>query len=689
MRKNAGGKTGASKPVSKPVAAAPPPAVPKVATEDRWSGILPVAVLWLVTLVAYSSSFGAGLIFDNAAVLGKDPRIRAVTAPNLHLIWTTEYWYPNSGNGLYRPLTTLSYLFNYAVLGNGMNPAGYHWVNYLLHAIAATLLYLLALQIFRRRLPAMAVAAIWAVHPVLTESITNVVGRADILAAVGVLGALLCHIRAGSAEGSARWQWLSGVALATAIGIFSKESAAAVIGVALLYDLAFQDKVAWSRRLAGYGAMAAAGLLYLMVRPQLAPAHFPFTDNPITGAGFVQGEMTAVKVIGKYIGLLLWPARLSADYSYRQIPLFTLDFGQWETWKAIIALAVCVGALGAAVYGWRRNRPLFFFVTLFFVALAPTSNIVVKFGTIMAERLLYLPAIGFAGCLVLAIDAAARRFAAAQPNAVTAVVAGLCLVLGARTWTRNLDWQSDKTLWSSAVAAAPDSYKTHQTYAGTGLLLDDAIREVGRAIEIISDVPDDRSAPMPYVNAGGWYRQRGDELAAKDPAQSMLWYRKSLDVLQHAQRISVAAHETVPEIDQELGRTYLRTGDSRAAAASLDKAVRWRLQAPLLENLSQAYYQSGDLRQAEIALLEGLVMHPDNARFVSELVDLYRRSDAGSCAVATSGATAAIDPNCPLVHEQLCTAAGKVLDTYVAGKLQDLADQTRASMAGAYGCPVH
>jgi protein O-mannosyl-transferase len=686
MRKNAGVRTGASKPAPQATPAVAPR--PSVHAGEWRRRLLPVAGLWLLTLAAYSNSFSAALVFDNAAILGKDPRITAVTAQNLHLIWTAEYWYPNVGNGLFRPLTTLSYLFNYAILGNGTQPAGYHWVNYLLHALAVTLLYLLGLRIFRRMAPALALAAVWAVHPVLTESVTNVVGRADILAGCGVLGALLCHIRATAATGRQKQAWLAGVALATGIGIFSKESAATVVGLALLYDLAFQGEFPWRSRLPGYGAMALAGLAYLAVRPAMPAAHFPFTDNPIVGAGFVAAKLTAVKVIGKYLWLLAWPARLSCDYSYRAIPLVTGDLGSWENWKAVVALAACLGMLGLAAYGWRRNRPLFFFAALFFVALAPTSNLMVTFGTIMAERLLYLPAIGFAGCLVLAVEGAAGPFAKARPMAAPAVLAVICLALGARTWARNLDWQSEHALWSSAVEAQPDSYKTHQTYAGTGLLLDDAIGQVSRALEIVGEVPDALSPPMPYINAGQWYRQKGDELAKTAPAESAAWYAKSLDVLQHAARIVQATRTVFPELYQELGRTYLRTGDFRAAAAALERAVHWRLRADLLENLSSAYYKMGDLRGSEIALIEGLVMHPDNARFVKELMALYSRSNPGSCAVASAGATSSLDPNCPLVHEQLCTAAGKVLDIYVAGRLQNLADQTRASMAGTYGCPV-
>jgi len=649
-----------------------------------------VLALWIALLAAYSNSFSAGLIFDNAAVLLKDPRIRAATSENLHLIWTREYWYPEAANGLFRPLTTLSYLFNYAILGNGGQPAGYHWVNYLLHAMNATLLYLLGLGIFRKIAPALWLAAVWALHPVLTESIVNVVGRADLLAGWGVLAALLCHIRAAEAAPGTRgqWIWAGGVALATAIGIFSKESAAVVVGVALLYDLAFPSKVAWRSRWPGYAAMALAGLLYLAARPRMQPPQFPFTDNPILGAGFVAGKLTAMKVLGKYLGLLFWPAHLSPDYSYRAIPLFSGALNSWEDWKAVVGLAVCLAALAVGFYGWRRNRPLFFFVLWFFLAIAPTSNLVVQFGTIMAERLLYLPAIGFAGCVVVALVAATARFEGKVPAyAAPALVTALCLALAARTFARNLDWQTERSLWSNAVESVPDSYKAHMTYAGTSLPLDDTLREIDTALRIVDEVPDPLSTPIPYINAGEWYRQKGETLARTSPAESAAWYRKSLEALQHGQRIVSAIRQVFPQLNEQLGRTYLRLGDFPNAASSLDQAVRWHVNLDLIHALSSAYDQMGDPARAEVALLEGLVVDPKAAKFVAELIDLYHRHNPGSCAVATNGGQSTLDPNCPLVHEQLCRAAGNLLDIYVAGGRKDLADQTRARMAGEFACP--
>src|SRR5208337_2791470 len=94
----------------------------------RRRGLLMLA-LWAFVLLAYSNSFRTGFVFDNKPAILLDSRVHAATSENLHLILTQEYWYKTTTTLLYRPLTTVSYLLNYAILGNGPQPAGYHWVN--------------------------------------------------------------------------------------------------------------------------------------------------------------------------------------------------------------------------------------------------------------------------------------------------------------------------------------------------------------------------------------------------------------------------------------------------------------------------------------------------------------------------------------------------------------------------------
>src|SRR5580658_5045252 len=209
---------------------------------------LAACVLTIVALLAWRNSVESGFVFDNKTLLLEDDRIQKVTPENVALILHHTYWWPNEESGLYRPITTLSYLFNYAILGNADRPAGYHWINLLLHIGNVLLVFALARRLLTDFWPSFLAASVWAVHPVLTESVTNIVGRADLLAGMTVMGGLLMYLRSTEAAGWRRAGWLAGLTVATAVGVFCKESAVTVAGVAALYELTW-----WNReRLRGF-----------------------------------------------------------------------------------------------------------------------------------------------------------------------------------------------------------------------------------------------------------------------------------------------------------------------------------------------------------------------------------------------------------------------------------------------------
>ena len=667
----------------------------------RRRGLLMLA-LWAFALLAYSNSFRAGLALDNASVVLQDSRIRAATPENLHLILTKDYWYYRMTTGLYRPLTTFSYLWNYAIFGNGPHPAGYHWVNFALHAVNIALVYLLGLLLFQetklKEHLALALAAVWAVHPVLTESVTNIVGRADLLAGFGVLAGLLCHVQGGAASGWRKLAWLAGLALATTIGLFSKESAVVVLAAMVIYDLAFHQT--WRARASGYLALAVSFPVFFYVRGQvlanLPSAVVPFGDNPLVGAGFWTARLTAIKVIGKYVWLLLWPSHLSCDYSYNQIPLAT-----WGDWKTLVAVAVCAALATVAIACYRRGKPVFFFIAFFFATLAPTSNLLIFIGTIMAERFLYLPSIGFAGCLVVAVYAVCRRL----PRIAPAALALVSVAFAARTYTRNFDWFDDLSLWTSAAKTNLASYKTHTSLA-TDLIavkggLDRAVSEADRSLAILDPLPDEHNVSAVYANAGLCYRIKGDTLSAP---RSNYWYQKSLDALLRGRRIDVvydqalrrenAAHgKTVARsgwipLYLELGRTYLRLSEPRQTLEALTFGRTLRPDPEFFEEMAAAWRALGDPQQAAVTLIEGLAVDSSHTQFASELVDLYQRTEPQSCAIRNVGGSVSLNLDCPLVHSQLCTAFRNVALLYHQKGQDPLAASTVRSAIGDLGCPA-
>ena len=660
------------------------------------------------TFFAYSNSFHALFLFDNDQVILKDTRVQAATSDNIRRILTHSYWEANP-TGLYRPLTTLSYLFNFAVLENGPNSAGYHWFNFILHALNIGLVYALGLAIFQQVPAALLLCAIWGLHPVQTEAVTNIVGRADMLAAFGVLAALLCYRQALRSSGWRYAAWLAALALAVTIGVFSKESAVVVVAAIALYDFTFVRAVSWQSRIPGYVAVAVPCLVYLYVRAHvIANAPYvpvPFVDNPLVGASFWTARLTAVKVIGRYFQLLVWPARLSFDYSYNAIPLFGWKLSRWEDWKAVFSLIACAAAVVAAILSLRRNKLVFFSIAFFFATLSPASNLIILIGSIMGERLLYLPSVGFAAVVVWLL----LRLSASQPayrNAATAAVSVILIAFAARTYARNGDWLDQQRFWRSAIEAAPGNYKTLIGPISNKLFVtqndwDRSYRDVGLTLAILDGLPDLENSANAYCDAGIFYRILGEK-STSTTTSAESWYRKSLSALLRSEKILLAQDESYRLLNArrgkpglslmpsslylEIGRTYTRLSDPRHALEAFERGRSLESDPDLLEELASAYREAGDPRKAAIALVEAMAVDPSRAPLASKLVELYGEIDPNSCAVSRQGGSPSLNLDCPLVHGDLCTASRNVMGNFLRRAQHFEADAIRKVAVEELGC---
>ena len=658
-------------------------------------------LLGVLALIAYSNSFAGGMVFDNALAIRQDARVHAATAENIHLILTEEYWYKTSVTGLFRPLTTLSYLFNYAVLGNGPDPAGYHVVNLLLHLANMCLLYVLALRIAGDAALAFALAAIWGLHPLLTDSVTNIVGRADLLAALGVLGGLAAHLAAARATGLRRLAWLGALLIAATIAIFSKEEGAVLPGVLLLYDLAWWKPAARRARAVGYAMLVLPFGSYFLMRSQVLarePAGLvPFTDNPLAFADFGSAKLTAIQVIGKYLELFVWPARLSADYSYAAVPLFG-----WRI-ADVVEVALCLALAALAVICWRRSRPLSFGLLFFFVTLAPVANVFLPIGSIMAERFLYLPSMGLAVAAVAAISALCRRFA--TPRVAWVAIGLACAALAARTWARNPDWRDERSLWTSTVETCPHSVKAHWFLAdllirGDPSHYDRAVAEAERAVAIVDPLPDERNSPRPFGIAGICYRVKGDSLPSPAGAE---WYRKALPMLERSARIDALERRQTRQLNLqhgkrvegsgwipvylELGRVYQRLGEPQKALEPLAFGRAQGGGPEFTVELSRALHASGQWERGAVVLIEELV-GASQPQLLAELVALYRNVVPAGCAVRGTGDAAQINMDCPLVHGHVCRASQELAGQFRLNGQSAKAETVARSAVQDLACPA-
>ena len=624
----------------------------------------PKLLLLVLMLLAYSNSFGGGFVLDNRGLLINDERIRAATASNVGLIFGHTYWWPHGESGLYRPLTTLSYLFNYAILGNGTQPTGYHVFNLLVHICNVLLVYSLATRLIRKQWLGFFIAALWAIHPVLTECVTNIAGRADLLAAFGLLAGFLMYLK--SHENRA---WLIGVALATVIGVFSKESAVVIVVVLIVYHLTFRSRP----KFWGVAAIVLPVAFMLYQRSQVLaatqPMEIPFTDNPIAWADFWTGRLTALTVIFKEIGLVFWPLRLSADYSWSQIPLFQSSPAQWA--EVILALAVAPSLV--LVYRW--NRTAFFFLATGLIWLGPAANLLFPTGTIMAERLLYLTALGLIACVVSGVYAVHARSA-------PAVLSVLIAALAARTWVRNVDWSDDLSIATASVAASPESFKTHDLLANVLFAsdpshsnIDQVIAESETSRAKLEGLPNNRRPADPYRFAANCYMIRNSFQKAEAALLEFVAIEKE------------SGRQIQPDVYTLLSTAYLSSGDTvRAASAAMDARKIDPMNPQVYAQLAEVEANAGHLDQAAVALVEGSFITSDKT-LRQDLIQLYERAlDPRSCALIAGPNGRAINPACPIVHKHVCDAAEYVVKTLRDARQWNVAEARQTMFDNQFRC---
>jgi protein O-mannosyl-transferase len=693
------------------------PIPPKPAVPFWLRHALAGAVLCLVTLLAYSNSFQNGFVIDNHPLIQNDLRVQDASANSLGLIFKHSYFWPSSEVGLYRPVTTLSYLFNYAVLGNGEAPAGYHWINYILHALNVLLLYALSFRLLRKFWPAVFIAALWAVHPVLTESVTNIIGRSDLLAGIGVLGGLLLYLKSAEATGWRVYAWLCALMAVTTVSVFSKESAVAILGVIVLYEIAF-----WSGRerlrglYLGCAAVVIPIVVMLIQRARVLaaspPAQFSFVDNPLQGASFFKARMTAIAVGAKYLWLLVWPAKLSADYSYSQIPIVSGTFHDWMAWLAVAAVFVAVAMQ------LRANRLYFFFGMFAFLTFAPVANILFFTGTIMAERFLYLPAAGFAACAVMMLYAMGER---SRVQMLAPIALGVIVVaLGIRTWERNIDWKDDVTLARASVRTSPDSFKTHWGLAlalagadPTRANIAEETQESDRSLAILDSLPDSQNISSVYAIGGGNYRILGDALAQRGvggrPAatpESMKAYQKSLQILKRGVSIDRVSDEIyrrrklargipadqvapagVPLVYSNMATTELRLGKYEEA---YDTAVYGRMLNPEIVDsytqIAQALAPQNRKDEAALALVEGVLVS-GSQNLLQPLGVLYKYGvDPEGCGIKQTPSGAMLNNQCAAVHKEICEGSAELVRLFKQSLRVDAAAMIRSRAVEQFGC---
>lgn len=429
----------------------------------------PFASVWLILafLLPNLGTLTGSFLYDDLPLIVQNERLHSLA--RIGEIWTHGYWPDRPGLTLYRPVTqTLwSVIWN---IGGG-SPWPFHALNLILGAAVVVLVYRLFLSLLLPARTAFFAALLFAVLPIHTEVTAAIVGGNELLAAVLGLGALLLYRRGA---------FISALILFS-LAVFSKESAAAVAGLALLFPwLTTGPREPLNfRRLAVHGlAVAAVVGLALWARTAVAegPVFIPPIDNPMSLVPGAQRILTALWTQVLYVSRTLIPVTLSADYSYKEIPLvMTLRDGR--AWGGLLFVVLTT----VSFFKWPATR---LGIACWVILFLPAANLLMPIGTMMGERLVFLPSIG----LVLLV---VQGFARLPRQEI--ILAALVVLFATRTHVRNQDWHDADAFYPKLAETAPGSTKTHYFLGCYKAARDDpagALVEYNQAIAIFPAYPE-------------------------------------------------------------------------------------------------------------------------------------------------------------------------------------------------------
>ena len=505
---------------------APPVAVAQPRARGRrtspWSLLGPLVIL-VVGVVTYANSFAIPFLFDD--------HFSIVGNPDVHSLEPIGRFFTQS-RGLPHLLDTLNYRWG------GESVWGYHLVNLAVHLINGLLVFTLASLTLRlpihagrydgrAHVLALLIALVFVTHPLQTMAVSYISQRAESVAAMFYLSAVIVYAAGQSGRIGLGGGWLAVAILGIGfLGILSKETVASLPVVLLLYHWCFlrrsdgREAADWRIALllllpALYGVYLARHLLIPgLADPQGGQSSWIFI--PSAGLG-VEGVtpwrylMTQFAVILWYLRLFVLPNHLCFDYGWPMAESFLQP-------AVIGPLAVLLALVVVAIVAYRRNPWIIFGIGWLFFALAPSSSVIPIKDAAFDYRM-YLPMVGPIMLLVVGLAEALRAVAKTPARTRTAervgiAFAAVCIAgLAVASAARNTTLADPLALARDSAAKAPNHWRNHFSYGA-------ALVESGRGTEAIEPferaIALDPEQSTPRIMLGDLYARAGRLGEAED-----------------------------------------------------------------------------------------------------------------------------------------------------------------------------
>lgn len=530
-----------------------------------------IILIVAIGLVCYLNALGGDFIWDDVNLISNNPLIKNFN--NLGKIFTSELLFKSD---YYRPLQTLTYLFDYHVYK--FAPWGYHLTNIIIHILNASLVFFVFENITKNLLVSLTCSLLFIAAPFHTEAVTYISGRSDLLFGLFVLSALLFYIK----------ERYIITLLFFILCLLSREQAIIFPLILILYDLCFKRYV--RAKVKYYTLFLIFDILYIVLRLTI----FNFTSRPLffrknffsLEIDFFPRILTFLKSIIIYLKIMIMPINLHMERRMDAVKSVSDPY--------VIAFLIILFIFVYLFTKYRGRRELVLFGLLwFFIMLLPQSSLI--FPLILAEHFLYLPCIGIfliSGILLESIWQQRRKFAFVILVSWTLFYSSLSII-------QNFNWTNTLTFFRWTLKFSPFSYNAHYClgnyYADNGLF-SSAINEYEKVMEIIGENKDKIwLLPVMHHNIGTMLSRKG--LLGEAEKE----YKKSIEL-----------DPKLIDAYNDLGCLYMRREEYKRAEDIFNNALRVNPKSEkIYYNLGVIYAQKNDFEKANALWKKALEINPN------------------------------------------------------------------------------
>ncbi len=639
-------------------------------------------IIAVFAFLLYAQSIGYSYTLDDNAAIKNNTVTRQGIA-GIPAIVSHNYWYGiNDLKGTeYRPLSMVLFAIEWQLFPE--NPHVNRFINVLLYALSCWFLFQLLCRLFPNQnlvIPFVC-SLLYVSHPIHSEVVDSIKSRDDILCFLFLIIATLYVIKAIETNSLIK---SIVVGMFYLLALLSKETAISFLLIIPMLMYVFTKATLKNIASVFIILILFTGVYFIFRTLALesithAPDSSPYNNSLFAAKDFISREATAFYILLRYLFLMILPHPLTHDYSFNQIPLQTL-----KDPMAILGIVVYI-AIGAYAIITIKNKNILAFAILFFlISLAPVANVFRLIGSTMAERFLYIPSLGY--CLIVAIllakytktEVIKSRFNTV-PQFITmnsmlfAIVFAIVGLYSIKTFARSQDWKNNSELYSAdaaistfssrahvhnAVTIYEDQYPLEKNEAAKQILLDKAISEFKKALEIFPEYH------LTYQGLGQVYIEKGDYKNAIFYLQKMV--AKFTDGRLSAYLLLNTCYEKTHQLDLQI--------------ASDDSVISYQPTNTFAHiNKGTALGQQGKYLEAVTEFETALTINPNEISAYKDLGVAYGFLKQYPKAIANLNKAATMDPNDPQVPNFMGITYNYMGDTIHAKECFDKANKMTAS----------